>query len=40
MIGYYDLVVAATALERGGQLATFNTGHFSRIKGLSVVKPA
>ena len=39
MIGYYDLIVAATALERGSQLATFNTSHFNRIKGLRLVKP-
>lgn len=40
MIGDYDLIVAATALEHGSQLATFNVRHFARIKGLSVVKPS
>ena len=40
MIGYYDLIVAATALERGSQLATFNTGHFNRVKGLRLIRPA
>src|SRR5258708_1133450 len=28
MAGYYDLIVAATALERGNQVATFNRRHF------------
>ena len=40
MIGYYDLIVAATALERGSQVATFNTRHFSQIAGLSILEPA
>jgi tRNA(fMet)-specific endonuclease VapC len=39
MIGAYDLIVAATALERGSQVATFNTRHFSIIKGLQVIEP-
>jgi tRNA(fMet)-specific endonuclease VapC len=39
MIGYYDLIVGATALERGRQLATFNKKHFSHIKGLSLIEP-
>lgn len=39
MIGFYDLIVGATALERGSQVATFNTRHFAQIKGLSVVEP-
>ena len=30
MIEAYDLIVAATALERGSQVATFNKRHFSR----------
>ncbi len=33
MIGFYDLIVGATALERGSQVATFNKRHFERIKG-------
>src|SRR5437660_4007927 len=28
MIGFYDLIIAATALERRSQLATFNKKHF------------
>jgi len=40
MLGFYDVIVAATALERGSQVATFNTKHFSRIKGLTVLEPA
>jgi tRNA(fMet)-specific endonuclease VapC len=39
MIGYYDLIVAATALERGSEVATFNQRHFSQVKGLAVIKP-
>ena len=39
MIGYYDLIVAATALERGSQVATFNKRHFAQIRGLSVIEP-
>jgi len=39
MIGYYDLIVAATALERGFAVATFNDRHFSRVPGLTVIKP-
>jgi len=39
MIGYYDLIVAATALERGSQLATFNKRHFVHIRGLHIVEP-
>jgi tRNA(fMet)-specific endonuclease VapC len=39
MIGYYDLVVAATALERGSGLATFNHRHFSQVNGLTVIEP-
>jgi predicted nucleic acid-binding protein len=39
MIGAYDLIVAATTLERGSHLATFNTRHFSLVKGLRVIEP-
>jgi len=39
MIGFYDLIVAATALERGSKVATFNTRHFAQVKGLSVIEP-
>jgi len=40
MIGFYDLIVGATALERGSQVATFNRRHFERIKGLAVIEPS
>jgi predicted nucleic acid-binding protein len=39
MVGYYDLVVAATALERGSQVATFNQRHFDPVPGLAVIEP-
>ena len=39
MIGFYDLLVGATALERGSSVATFNKRHFGQIKGLSVIEP-
>ena len=39
MIGPYDLIVAATALERDSTLATFNKRHFANIKGLKVIEP-
>ena len=39
MAGYYDLVVAATALERGSQVATFNRRHFDSVPGLTVIEP-
>ena len=39
MIGYYDLIVAATAVERGSEVATFNQRHFSQVKGLTVIEP-
>jgi tRNA(fMet)-specific endonuclease VapC len=39
MIGYYDLIVAATALERGSTVATFNQRHFAQVKGLTVIEP-
>lgn len=38
-IGFYDLIVGATALERGSQVATFNKRHFSRIRNLTVIEP-
>jgi predicted nucleic acid-binding protein len=40
MIGYYDRIVAATALERACEIATFNARHFSRVPGLAVIEPA
>ncbi|MDE3100566.1 MAG: PIN domain-containing protein [Verrucomicrobiota bacterium] len=39
MIGFYDVIVAATALERGSEVATFNQRHFARVKGLTVIEP-
>jgi tRNA(fMet)-specific endonuclease VapC len=39
MIGDYDLIIAATALERGSVVATFNVRHFSVVKGLKVIQP-
>ncbi|HLZ50549.1 MAG TPA: PIN domain-containing protein [Candidatus Acidoferrum sp.] len=39
-IGYYDLIVGATALERGSAVATFNTRHFRQIRGLKVIEPS
>jgi tRNA(fMet)-specific endonuclease VapC len=39
MIGYYDIIVAATALERGSEVATFNRQHFAHIQGLAVIEP-
>lgn len=38
-IGFYDLIVAATALESGSDVATFNTKHFSQVAGLRVIEP-
>lgn len=40
MIGYYDLIVAATALELDDHVATFNHRHFGVVPGLKVIKPA
>ena len=39
MIGFYDLIVAATALEGGSAVATFNQRHFARVRGLKVIEP-
>lgn len=39
MIGFYDVIVAATALERGSGVATFNKRHFSQVKRLAVIEP-
>ena len=39
IIGAYDLIVAATALQRGSVLATFNRRHFSQVKGLNIIEP-
>ena len=39
MIGYCDVIVAATALERGCEVATFNKRHFFLVNGLNVQEP-
>lgn len=39
MIGYYDLIVAATAIEHGSAVATFNKRHFRAVRGLKVIEP-
>src|ERR1700691_3509796 len=39
MIGSYDLIVAATALEGRSAVATFNQRHFARVRGLKVIEP-
>lgn len=39
MIGFYDVIVAATALERGCAVATFNKKHFAQVPGLTVIEP-
>lgn len=39
MIGPYDLIVAATALERESVLATFNKRHFASVSGLRLIEP-
>ena len=39
MIGSYDLIVAATALERGSHVATFNKRHFALVNGLHIIEP-
>jgi tRNA(fMet)-specific endonuclease VapC len=38
MIGPYDLIVAATALERGSEIATFNKRHFAAVPGVKLVE--
>ena len=40
MIGYYDLLVAATALELDYRVATFNARHFKLVPGLKVIQPS
>ncbi len=38
-IGAYDLIVAATAMERGSEVATFNRRHFDCVPGLRIIEP-
>lgn len=40
MIGAHDLILAATALERGSIVATFNKRHFVLVPGLKVIQPS
>jgi predicted nucleic acid-binding protein len=37
MIGAVDLLIAASALERDGSLATFDVRHFGRVPGLRIL---
>jgi len=37
--GPYDVIVAATALENGSSVATFNKRHFAGVAGLDVIEP-
>jgi len=39
MIGAYDLIVAATAIERSSTVATFNARHFDVVPGLATITP-
>jgi len=39
MIGFYDLIVAAAALEHGSAVVTFNQRHFTQVRGLTVIEP-
>jgi tRNA(fMet)-specific endonuclease VapC len=39
MIGFYDLIVGAMALERGSEVAMLNKRHFGQIRELSVIEP-
>ncbi|SRR6266498_2010598 len=40
LIGAYDLIVAATAVERNCQVATFNRRHFAGVPGLKIIEPS
>lgn len=39
MISSYDLILAATAIQMGGALATFNKRRFAVVQGLNVIEP-
>jgi len=39
MIGFYDLIVGATALERGSEVAPSTGNTFGQIRRLSVIEP-
>lgn len=40
LIGPHDMILAATAQERGDAVATFNARHFAAIPGLKVLAPS
>jgi tRNA(fMet)-specific endonuclease VapC len=39
MIGSHDLILTATAVERGSTVATFSRRHFEAVKELKVIEP-
>ena len=39
LIGPHDIILAATALERGNPVVTLNTKHFAQVEGLRVIDP-
>lgn len=39
MIGPHDLILAATAIQTGHAVATFNKRHFGVVEGLKVIVP-
>jgi predicted nucleic acid-binding protein len=39
MIGFYDVIVAATALERNWPVASFSVRHFRSVDGPKVIEP-
>ncbi|MCX6545990.1 MAG: PIN domain-containing protein [Acidobacteria bacterium] len=39
MVGSYDMIVAATAIERTSVVATFNARHFNVVPGLATIIP-
>lgn len=39
LVGAYDLIVAATAVERNSAVATFNRRHFGLVPGLKLIEP-
>jgi tRNA(fMet)-specific endonuclease VapC len=39
MIDAHDVIVAATALERHNEVATFDRKHFDQVPGLTVIVP-
>ena len=39
MIGPFDLLVAATAIERESTIATFNKQHFGNLPDVKIIEP-